>query len=150
MKKLIFIVVLVSYSIGSVAQEWSEEQTEIYNKIEGRQNAYKAKDFEEFLQSMHKNFSAWADSGIEFPVDKQYANEVWVQSEGKQYTMLDFKFEPLEIVITDNIAICYLKYVEKFMDNDVGREISVSGKLATTLIKENGQWLILANFSTHD
>lgn len=144
------VVVLCTFLLESTplaVEEWSAEQKEVAEWLEKYAEVTEKGNVDENMTYFHPNFSGWDlaqtpplfDKG---PVDKAFLRKS-LEEYYKQFKMIAFEVEPLEIVVQDNFAIVHLNYKETFEDSE-GNVTSVPGRWTAGLLKQDNKWTFLS------
>lgn len=156
MKKLLLVILLcLAVSLCPFlfeftalnAKEWTAEQKEVAEWLEKYAEVTEKGNVDENMTYFHPNFSGWDlaqtpplfDKG---PVDKAFLRKS-LEEYYKQFKMIAFEVEPLEIVVQDNFAIVHLNYKETFEDSE-GKVTSVPGRWTAGLVKQDNKWTFLS------
>lgn len=153
MKKMMnyFVIVAITFCfLGTstlMAQEWTKEQTELWQSIENVWSEWKKGNFDEAFASIHDKYQGWNNEDP-LPTSK----EKWRKSveDWKEYTTLDYyDNSPARILIYGDVAVVhyYTEYNISFTKNDEKKEYYFKGKNAEFFIKENGNWMLIGDMS---
>ena len=121
------------WSLQAFGGEFSEAQKEIWNLEIKYWESIKNADVETHKNLLHDNLVSMPSRKSE-PINK--AEEIH-----GRYRVVAYEIEPLAIQLFDNVAIVcyYYKYTGLWRGNDV----SDSGRVTHTWMKQNGTWQLI-------
>lgn len=153
MKKMMNYLMIVAITfcfLGTstlMSQEWTKEQTELWQSIENVWAEWKKGNFDEAFVNIHDKYQGWNNEDP-LPTSK----EKWKKSveEWKEYTTLDYYENDLaRILIYEDVAVVhyYTEYNLTFTKNEEKKEYYFKGKNAEFYIKEDGNWMLIGDMS---
>ena len=134
------IMSIISWPAISSSQEWSSEQQEVLAVTEKMLDYWAERDLEGYMSCLHDNFMGWFGPDP-FPNTKETLRETESQTLMNQ-KIHHYRFKPISVTITDNVAIVNLYYIA--IREDENGKITNNTKATETYIKKNGEWLMLA------
>lgn len=154
MKKFIQITVVAVFvfmTAGSVlAQEWSKEQSEVWNVVQNTWKGWKAGDATAVAAAFHEKYQGWSDDSP-IPVGKQSMMDSY-NSMKDVMTVSYYSIEPARIVVLKSAAVVdyfYSLNVSWDMGGEKGSE-EMKGKVVEFYVNEGGKWLLLGDMMTHE
>jgi hypothetical protein len=138
----LFCTIVPSRPTWSMAEQWSQAQKGAWETIESHWQKIVQGDVESFISYIHPQFTGF---GHESPlmIDRDTL-EKWVGFWTKTTKIPVYELQPVHInVFGDQVAVVhyYIFTVEK--TEKEGKR--VVRRYTTTLLKENGKWLIIGN-----
>ena len=130
-----------SRPVWNVAATWTEAEKAAWKAIEDHWDYLTKGDVEKFLSHIHPKFTGF---GHESPllIDKASLQR-WVGFWIKSITIPVYELQPVYAAAYDNFAI--LHYYIFALEKGEKSAMRTIRRYTTTLIKENGKWLILGN-----
>ena len=98
------MLVVLAFSITStIAQEWTKEQKEIWQKVEQGWETWQKGDVDQFLANVHDKFQGW-NSEYPLPADKDKMVK-WFTMAKEYMTIVMYDVSPARIAVTENAAV---------------------------------------------
>ena len=143
MRKAVLLVSLIALvlPVTAAAQDWSAEQTEVWNTILAQWEASKAKDLTWVERSLHPSFLGWTDE-IPMPRDKASVDK-WFRYGSENSQGLMQELYPAGIVVVGSMAVAHYYYSTAAEDRD-GKRKTTHGRYTDVLINQNGKWMFIA------
>jgi ketosteroid isomerase-like protein len=139
----VLALALVFAASPASAQEWSDEQMEVWRNVETYWELGGAKeDLEGFLGYFHEDFLGWRRGDL-FPTnkaDRRVLAERFFET-GESVLVL---LKPLGIKVHGNVAIVHYFYSETIRDSE-GTEESDYGYWTDILMKQGNKWVMIAD-----
>ena len=136
---IMFCFALTSFTF---AQEWSDEQKEVWASVEDYWAISSKGDVDGFLSYFHSSFSGWP-TGSAAPHNKtdraKYIRHYMPKTTTALYTI-----NPEAIWVKENFAFVHYSYTEVEMDME-GKERSNSGRWTDILFKDGNQWFMVGD-----
>lgn len=134
--------VLMSWALPSqaAAQEWTDEQKEVWSVILETWDALVAKDVEWTDTWVHPSAVVWG-TGLPAPRPKASLKK-WHRYNYRNSTTLVSECSLGALVIENNTAVAHYYYSLGTEDAE-GKPETVHGRCTDILIKEDGRWLFL-------
>jgi hypothetical protein len=135
------LVIALGLPATAIAQDWSPEQTEVWNTIVAQWDASKAKDHTWPERFLHSSFLGWSD---EFPMPRAKAGtEAWEKYSSENSQVEVQELNPVGIVVVGSTAVAHYYYSTATEDREGKRE-TTHGRYTDVLVKEGGKWLFIA------
>ena len=123
------------------AQQWSDQQQEVWSVIVESWDAIVGKDLEWTDTYVHPSAVVWSD---ENPMPRTRASvKKWDRYGFQNSTTLVTEFSLAAMVVQSNTAVAHYYYSLGNEDAE-GKPETVHGRCTDILINENGRWLFLA------
>lgn len=125
------------------AQEWSEEQKEVWAFVEDYSNAYANGNYEKFAGVFHEDYKGWGYEAY-VPMDRDIVMK-YVKMSMENYEVIVSTRVPLSIQVYDDFAV--VNYIFHAMRKDKSSEEVKEGEGRWTdiLMKDNGKWYLVAD-----
>ncbi len=138
---MLALVISLGLPTIAIAQDWSPEQTEVWNTIVAQWDASKAKDHAWPERFLHPSFLGWSD---EFPMprDKNGVEE-WEKYSSENSQVHVQELTPVGIVVVGSTAVAHYYYSTAAEDREGKRE-TTHGRYTDVLVKQDGKWLFIA------
>lgn len=130
-----------------VAQDWTKEQTELWQTIENAWTKWQEGDFDASFANIHEKYQGWNQEDP-LPTTKEKwrkSIEAW-----KEYTSLDYyNNDPARILIYVDVAVVhyYTEYLITYTKDEEKKEYHYKGKNTEFYIKEDGEWMLIGDMS---
>jgi hypothetical protein len=123
------------------AVNWTDEERGVWKTIETHWGHITKGEVEQFLNSIHPEFTGF---GHESPllIDKESIKH-WVGFWGKNINIPIYELQPLYVKAYDSFAIVHYYLLALEMHGGQGKRFT--RRYSSTLKKENGKWLVVAN-----
>lgn len=137
---------LVATSLS--AQEWTEDQQEVWKVVEDMWSKWKANDIDGTFDRVHEDYLGWNRS-LPMPTSKAK----W-QASMKKYSevmhMQDYDIEPARINVERNTAVIHYYYSYSYMLDmgDEKKKIRNEGRWTAFMIMEKDLWMLIGDFSS--
>ncbi len=129
------------------AQEWTEEQKEVWQVVETSWAKMQEGDYEGSFANIHEKYLGW-NQEMPLPTNK----EKWVKSieTMKEFATLKYyDIEPARILVHKDVAVVHY-YFEQYIDYEKDKvitEYNYKGKNTEFYIKEDGKWLLIGDMT---
>jgi ketosteroid isomerase-like protein len=143
-KPIVLIIVIIMIFTGSSisAQEWSDEQMEVWKQVESYWELFTNKDLEGFMSYVHSNYIGWGYND-QLPRDKS-SFEKWIKYDIKNYSADIYEITPAAISIFDDVAIIH--YFFTYVDSDSeGKKNRYRGRYTDILKKQGDKWVLIGD-----
>lgn len=143
MRRAAILALLIALGLPAtaIAQDWSPEQTEVWNTIVAQWDASKAKDHTWPDTFLHPSFLGWSD---EFPMPRNKAGTKEWEKYSSQNSQVEVQeLSPVGIVVVGSTAVAHYYYSTATEDREGKRE-TTHGRYTDVLVKEDGKWLFIA------
>ncbi len=154
MKKLalsaFIAAVMLCSATSALAQEWTKEQSELWNVVMNTWVTWKAGDIDGMAVYFHEKYQGWS-SDAPLPVGKTEIFK-WYK-EMKEFMKVDYiSAEPARIVITKNAAVVdyYFSVNATYTRGEEKKSEVMKGKNVEFYVKEDGKWLMLGDMTVFD
>lgn len=138
---LLSLLIALGLPVTTGAQDWSAEQTEVWNTIVAQWDAAKAKDPNWPERTLHPAFLGWPD---EFPMPRDKAGVKEWEKYGSENSQTHVEqLSPVGIVVVGSTAVAHYYYSTATEDREGERE-TTHGRYTDVLVKEEGKWLFIA------
>jgi hypothetical protein len=149
--KIIAVAVFVVLSANlATAQDWSKEQTEVWQVVKDTWKAWQGGNSTAIAAALHEKYQGWSDQ-TPLPTGKQETID-WYNSMKDNIKVPNYNIQPARIVVLKSAAVVDYYYemtVSWAMGTDVGTE-KVTGKVAEFYVKEGDKWQLLGDMMMHD
>jgi len=143
MRKAALLVSLIALvlPVTAAAQDWSAEQTEVWDTILAQWEASKAKDLTWPERVLHPSFVGWTD---ENPMPNKKASvDEWTRYSSENSQVLMQELYPAGIVVVGSTAVAHYYYSTAAEDRD-GKRKTTHGRYTDVLINQDGNWIFIA------
>jgi len=134
-------IFIVASGFNAFGEEWTAEQKEVWEAVEGHWESLKKGDVEALMDDYHDKM---LDLDGEYPTP---FNKSQIESATKYrigyYVPTYINLKPIAINIVSNVANVF--YVYKWESKN--KDYSQSGRTMTTMLKENNKWLSIGSLS---
>ena len=154
MKNLLKIAVLTLFVMLAVkttyAQEWTNEQSEVWKVVKDSWEKYKANDIDGIVLLVHEKYQGWSDRDP-MPTGKA-ALISWYREMMATFTMPYYIIEPARIAVTKSAAVVdyYYEYSVTITKEGKTESKDMKGKAAEFYVKEDGKWLLIGDLWVHE
>jgi ketosteroid isomerase-like protein len=139
------LALAVLFPLTSQAQAWSVEQKQVWAEAERISAAFCAGDMETYYEFVHPDFVFWNNSNS-VPGDRKAALELdthfFGELGGRWHTAT---FTPLTILVYDDFAVINM-YARGFLQVPGGVPAHNTLRMLGVYKKENGRWMLIANY----
>ena len=138
--------ILILYLVGtSVAQDWTEAQSEVWQVVESYTQASHQRNLESYLSHWHPNFVGW-HNGDSRPTTRQ-EREKGLTYYFKNSKSVEYNLEPLAVMVVadDKAAIVHYKLRNILESATSGKRSSNLSYWTDYLVNENGRWLLISD-----
>jgi uncharacterized protein DUF4440 len=135
---IIFITVcifVVAPGLQAFGEEWTAEQKEVWDSVEGFWDAMKTGDVYSALERHHDKMQNWISMNP-YPAEKKQMRSEY-NGLVARYRPTFIKLKPMSISIIEDVANVY--YIEKWESSN--KEVSWSGRVLLTMIKKENNWI---------
>ena len=153
MKPSLRISVVVALALiatsGVLAQEWSKAQNEVWQVCENGWKNWKAGNFDGIAAIIHPKYNGWDDQ-TPLPYTKEKTMRQYEEWKTKT-SMVSYDIEPARIIVTENAAVIdyYYSFSMIVTKDDKKETVNRKGMYVEFYVKEKGNWLLLADMTTH-
>ena len=136
---LFILILLITWPIISVSQEWSNDQKEVLAVEQKVWEFWADRDLEGYMSCLHDNYIGWFQKDP-LPLDKASLRK-WESYWLSTTKIHQAEMKPVSITITGNIAIINV-YATTLEENAEGKKLIYS-RWTDILIREDGRWIIV-------
>lgn len=133
------LLLLCCLPIISVAQEWSEEQKEVWQLSVKMHRFWAERNLDAYMDCLHKNYMGWFQKNP-LPIDKNSLRK-WEAINFNTQKILRYEIRPISITLTDDVAV--VNFYFNALREDVNGKKLTHTKATRFCIKENDEWLVL-------
>ena len=148
MRRTVFATIALAFilPLTAQAQQWTDEETEVWDTIRGSWEKNAANDHEGFMADLHPDMLGWTDIRP-IPVDRATVERATRFSMEQAITQtLFWEIQPAGMQIIGEVAITYYFHRRIFTDADGKRQTSRT-RLADTLVKSGNRWMLAGWYS---
>ena len=144
---LMLFISMAVLSNTAVAQEWSEEQKEVWAAVETIFDLYVNKDLEGIMDCIHDDFITWPNQDA-LPTNKASTRKSFTY-QFKMFEVSIYEIKPVAIKIYGSVAIVQFYYwgVDKYVE---GKEVNSSGRRTYIFMKERDKWIWIGHHGGED
>jgi hypothetical protein len=131
------------------AQNWTNEQMEVWNMVVKNNELMYNGDFDGYFANVHADYQGW-NNQMPLPVNKTLYKQLMPSDEMVGSIKLDYLMNnPARIVVSGDVAVVhYFFAVTLTMTNDKGSEpINQKGTNTEFFVKEDGKWLLIGDMT---
>lgn len=146
MKSLSFVIgglILILMSSSMIlAQQWSDEQKEVWKTVETYNEIGSKGDVQGFLSCFDESYAGWSYI-MDAPNDKSIVKKAvkyWFPNSKSLY----YTLTPAKIWVSGDYAFVHYYYTQYTEDND-GKKEWEKGRWTDILMKKNGKWIIVGD-----
>ncbi|NIO33190.1 MAG: DUF4440 domain-containing protein [Gemmatimonadetes bacterium] len=133
--------VTASMATPGLAQNWSDDQLEVWAVIQAQWQAAMEKDATWPERFLHESFLGW---GNENPAPRDKAStDKWTRYGMENSTTLMQELSPIGIVVHGNTAVAHYFY-STASENRKGERETTHGRYTDVLVLDGGAWRFLA------
>jgi hypothetical protein len=151
LKQFLVLAVFVLFAASVThAQDWSKEQTEVWNVVKATWAGWKAGDATTVMASVHEKYQGWSDESP-LPMGKQGMLD-WYNSMKDVMKISYYTIEPARIVALKSAAVVDY-YGSFFVSWDMGEDKGskeIKGKFVEFYVKEGDKWMLLGDMMAHE
>ena len=143
MRRTVVLTPLIALVLpmSAAAQQWDQDQTEVWNKIVAQWEAAKAKDLTWTEKDLDPSFLGWSDA---YPMPRnKAATEKWERYNSENSKTLIEELYPVGIVVVGSTAVAHYYYSTAAEDRE-GKRKTTHGRYTDVLIKQDGNWIFIA------
>ncbi len=138
---IMFIVILLSGK--SLAQQWSDEQKDVWAGVEKYWAVEASGDAAGFMSYFDDSYQGWS---YQSKVPQSKANTgKWIENDTKKNTTEVFTITPLTIWVKGDFAYVHYYYAELDKNKETGKTEPSSGNWTDILMKSNGKWVLIGD-----
>lgn len=141
--KAILISFTLIFSVTAEAQNWSDEQKEVWAFVEEYSKAQESGDYEKFMEALHTDYRGWSYESV-VPVDRETVGK-YVQMGMERYIYLFSNRIPLSIQVFDDYAVVHYMFHSITQDKKSAEKMEIEGRWTDILIKEGKNWYLVAD-----
>jgi len=141
------MLVVFLFTSSLFAQEWNKDQLALWNGVEDAWNKWIEKDIDGSLATFHSKYKGWS-SDQPVPVDKARIEKWWKSMKEAKIGYLDLI--PVSISIVGDAAVVHYYYSFYMTWGEAKEGKERSGRNTEFFIKENGNWMLLGDFTFVD
>ncbi|PLX00111.1 MAG: hypothetical protein C0591_01805 [Marinilabiliales bacterium] len=152
MKKLMnyaaIAVTMIAFLGGSTlnAQEWTDDQLEVWNTVENLWQKWKVGDFDNAMSNVHADYLGWNNTSP-MPMSKEKW-EKGMKEDGEYISDQYYDIEPARILVYKNVAVVHYYYSYSYTYNKgEKKQISGKGKWTEFLVMEKNLWMLIGDFT---
>ena len=129
------------------AQEWTEEQKEVWKVVQDRWEAWEKGDFDGFATNIHDNYHGWSHERA-LPVSKEKMIKSFADYKDIA-KMTYYDIEPARIKVTENTAVVhyYFSYQIAVTMDEEKTNYDFKGKNAEFFLKTDGKWMLTGDMT---
>ena len=146
MKKweMLFFSICLTLILSTVlsAQQWSEEQKEVWKTVETYSELASKSDVEGFISYFDDSYSGW-NYMLDTPHDKGLVKKVidyWFPNSKSIYSTLT----PAKIWVNGDFAFVHYFYTD-YSENNEGKKEWEKGRWTDILMKKDGKWVLVGD-----
>ncbi len=125
----------------ALAQNWSNEQLEVWSVIQAQWQAAMEKDATWPERFLHESFLGW---GNENPAPRnKRSTDRWNRYDMENSTTLMQELHPIGIIVQGNTAVAHYFY-STATENREGKRETTHGRYTDVLVRDGGTWRFLA------
>ena len=129
------------------AQEWTEDQLEVWKVSQDMWEKWKTKDFDGAFANIHDSYQGWNNESP-LPMSKKK----WMDQMKPYMEMmsdLTYSNEPARIVVVGDAAVIhyYFSYSFVITQGEKKKQISNKGKYSEFYARDKGQWMMIGDFT---
>ena len=138
---------IMAFTSSVVAQDWTNEQKEVWQIVEDGWKAWQAGDIENAVAAIHEDFQGW-NSMYPLPSNKDKVIKNYKMMKDMMKVQF-YDIEPARIAVTDNAAVVhyYFTFYAVFTMGDEKWEEKTEGKNTEFYVKEKGEWVLLGDMT---
>lgn len=138
---LLSLLIGLVVSAPAMGQDWSPEQTEVWNTIVAQWEADKAGDSTWIETALHPAFLGWSDENP-MPRDKESVKR-WDKYGSENSKDLEQQLSPVGITVDGATAVAHYYYSNAAEDRE-GKRKTTHGRYTDVLVKQDGKWIFIA------
>lgn len=143
----LFLVTLVVVVLASVctasAQEWTNEQKEVWSGVEKYWSVAATGDAQAFLAYFDESYNGW-DYQSKAPQSKSNTAK-WIEYGFKYHKSQIYTLTPLAIWVKGDFAYVHYYYNEVDKNTETGKTENNSGNWTDILMKKDGKWVLIGD-----
>ncbi len=118
----------------------TEEQRELWARVESLWNMFVAQDTASVADALHPNYVGWVTGQ-----PRPHGRDAAIASAGPSAPrVLTYRLQPLSIAVFDGtIGVVHYMYVAE-VESDPNGPTTVSGRWSETYLRKNGRWIMIA------
>jgi ketosteroid isomerase-like protein len=125
------------------AQEWNDEQKEIWAFVENYSQAAEAGNYEAFMNVFHEDYKGWSYEAP-VPMDKKTVGK-YVKMEMENYETVFGNRTPLSIQVFDDFAVVDYIFHGMAKNKNSGETQEFAGRWTDILMKDGKNWYLVAD-----
>jgi ketosteroid isomerase-like protein len=140
---LLFCLILIAYAANSYAQQWSDEQKDVWAGVEKYWAAPAMGDLQGFLSYFDDSYMGWSNQS-RVPQSKANTSK-WIEDDIKSNTTVLYTITPLTIWVKGDFAYVHYTYSQLMKDKETGKKTPSSGTWTDILMKKGGKWVLIGD-----
>jgi ketosteroid isomerase-like protein len=139
----LFCLILVAYAANSYAQQWSDEQKDVWAGVEKYWAVEASGDAAGFMSYFDDSYRGWS---YQSKVPQSKANVAkWIENDIKNNTTVVYTLTPVTIWVKGDFAYVHYYYAELDKNKETGKNEPSSGNWTDILMKSNGKWVLIGD-----
>ena len=138
---VLFTVIILSGS--SAAQQWSNEQKDVWAGVEKYWEVSAKGDAQGFMSYFDDSYMGWDYQSV-VPQSKSNTGK-WIANGLKNNTTIVYTLTPVAIWVKGDFAYADYFYTQLDKNNQTGKEDRSSGKWTDILMKKDGRWILIGD-----
>ncbi len=148
MKKLInvsvlFCLMFLFAASAGFAQQWSNEQKEVWSDVQKYWDASSSGDAQGFLKYFDDSYMGWSYR-VKAPMNRANTAK-WIENDMKNSSTVLHTLTPLTIWVKGDFAYVHYYYNELDKNKETGKSEPSSGEWTDILMKKDGKWMLVGD-----
>ena len=137
------VIFLLISTVQTNAQQWTNEQKDVWAGVEKYWSVAATGDAQAFLAYFDDSYKGW-DYSSKVPQSKANTGK-WIEYGLKNYSNVFYTLTPVAIWVKGDFAYADYFYDEVVKNNETGKNEARSGKWTDILMKKDGKWVIIGD-----
>jgi len=137
-------------TIPVMAQEWTKEQTEVWNVVKSMWSSWQKGDSEAISMIFHDKYQGWSN---EAPLPSGKETALGFFDSMKEVMKINFyNIEPARITVLKNAAVVnyYCSFSYSYSGEGETKSDEVKGKIVEFYVNEGGKWQLLGDMMVNE
>jgi ketosteroid isomerase-like protein len=140
---MVLILTGIIFSGNSFAQQWSNEQKDVWAGVEKYWEVSAKGDAQGFMSYFDDSYLGWE---YESAVPQNKSNTAkWIANQFKNNSTVVYTITPVAIWVKGDFAFADYFYSQLIKNNQTGKEEYSSGKWTDILMKKDGRWILIGD-----
>lgn len=141
---MLFAIIIFVITASAVnAQNWTDEQKDVWAGVEKYWEAGASGDVNSFMEYFDDSYSGWSYSS-KVPQSKA-SSKKWIEEDMKNNTSVLYSITPVSIWVKGDFAFVHYYYSQIDKNKETSKNRNSDGNWTDILMKKDGKWLLVGD-----